>query len=225
MTTTFRSPWLIAFAAVSALHLVLLGADVTPWDSITKCLIAPLLVGWVLSVRGPRILALALGFCFLGDLFLEIEPLFVVGMAAFAAGHVCFIRHFVSRGAVAGLRARPWLLPLLVLVAVGLVVACWDGLEPALRAPVPVYALLLVGTAATSLAVDRVAGLGGLSFLVSDGLIALGEAGRIHPDDVAPSLAVMILYVLGILGLAVGIVREQQRSRATDCWPTLPQQV
>ena len=38
-----KSPWLIAFGVVSVVHLVLNAADVTPWDSITKCFIAPLL--------------------------------------------------------------------------------------------------------------------------------------------------------------------------------------
>lgn len=226
LPTSSRSrSWLVAFAVVSVLHLVLLGLDATPWDSITKCLIAPLLAAWVVTVGGPRLLVLALFFCWLGDLFLEIEPLFVLGMAAFAAGHVCFIRQFVSRGALAGLRARPWLAPLLVLVAVGLVAWCWGGLEPSLRPPIPFYALLLVGTAATALAVDRVAGLGGLSFLVSDGLIALGQAGRVDPDALAPSLAVMALYVLGILGLSVGLLRlTATAADATGPAPTVAQQ-
>ena len=84
---------------------------------------------------------------------------------------------------------------------------CWGGLEPGLRPAIPVYAALLVGTAAVSLATDRLAGLGGALFLVSDGIIALSEAGRLDPDATATGLAIMALYILAILFLATGIVR------------------
>lgn len=39
-----RSPWLAAFGVVAAVHLVLNGVSVEPADSITKCLLAPLLL-------------------------------------------------------------------------------------------------------------------------------------------------------------------------------------
>ena len=35
-------------------HLVLDVAGAEPWDSVTKCLLAPLLAGWVLAAGGPR---------------------------------------------------------------------------------------------------------------------------------------------------------------------------
>jgi uncharacterized membrane protein YhhN len=229
-----RSPWLIGFAVVAALHLVLNAADTTPWDSITKCLIAPLLAAWVVAQHGPRLLVAALGFCFLGDLFLELgDDLFVVGMAAFAGAHCCFIRLFVLRGAVEQLRRKPWILLTYGAAAIALVAWAWGGLEPGLRPIVPVYAALLLGTAATSLATDLRAGLGGALFLVSDGLIALGEAGRIDQDATGAGLAVMGLYILAILLLTTGILEREQRTIAagpgfdptvrTDCWPRLPQ--
>lgn len=215
--TRVRSPWLVAFALVAAVHLLLNGADATPWDSITKCLLAPLLAGWVATSDGPRLLVVALGLCLAGDLFLEIDDLFVVGMAAFAGAHIAFIRLFVRRGAVAGVRARPTLAVAYVVVAVGMVAWCWGGLEPTLKPAIPVYATLLVGTAATSAAVDVRAGVGGALFLASDGLIALSEAGRIDPDATATGLSIMALYLLAIWLLATGIMRSTPHR--TDCWP------
>jgi uncharacterized membrane protein YhhN len=230
--TAARSPWLIAFAAISVAHLVLNGAGAEPWDSISKCFIAPLLAVWVLEQRGPRLLVVALLFCFLGDLFLEFDDLFIVGMAAFAAGHIAFITFFVQRGALNRLRARPWILAVYVVAAIGMVAWCWGGLEAGLRPPIPAYAALLVGTASTSLATDVRAGVGGMLFLVSDGIIALGEAGRIDQDAVATGLAIMVLYILAIFLLATGIVRRESRTMAaglgfdptvrTDCWPRVP---
>jgi len=227
-----RSPWLIAFGVVAVVHLLLNGAGATPWDSITKCLLAPLLVGWVVEQAGPRLLVVALVFCFLGDLFLELDDLFIVGMAAFAIAHLALITLFVQRGALDRLRRRPAIVAAYVVVAIAMVAWCWGGLEPGLKAPIPVYAALLVGTAATSLATDVRAGVGAALFLVSDGIIALSEAGRIDRDATATGLAIMALYILAIFFLATSVVQREQRTRAagegfdpsirTDCWPRLP---
>ncbi|MRK02724.1 lysoplasmalogenase [Aeromicrobium sp. S22] len=227
-----KSPWLIAFGVVAVVHLVLNGVEATPWDSITKCLLAPLLVGWVLEQRGPRLLAVALVFCCLGDLFLEIEDMFTAGMAAFAVAHVCLITFFVRRGAIEQLRRKPLILVAYVVAAVALVAWCWGGLEPGLKPLVPVYAGLLLATAATALSTDLRAGIGGALFLVSDGIIALAEAGRIDQDATVTGLAIMALYILAIFFLTTGIVWREKRTVAagagfdptvrTDCWPRLP---
>lgn len=232
--TAIKSPWLLAFGLVSVVHLVLNGAGAEPWDSVSKCLIAPLLVGWVMEQQGPRLLLVALVFCFLGDLFLEIEDLFIVGMAAFAAGHIAFITFFIQRGALDRLRSRPLIVVVYVVAAIGMVAWCWGGLEPGLKPAIPVYAALLVGTAATSLASDVRAGVGGALFLASDGIIALSEAGRIDKDATATGLAIMALYILAIFFLASGILQRDGRTRAagtgfdptqrTDCWPRVPAQ-
>ena len=145
MDDAVKSPWIIGFGVVSVVHLVLNAADAAPWDSITKCLIAPLLAAWVLQPEGPRLLVAALLFCLGGDLFLEIESLFVVGMASFAAAHICFITFFVQRGALPRLRAKPLALIVYVAAAIAMVIWAWDGLEADVRPFVPVYALLLVG--------------------------------------------------------------------------------
>ena len=116
-----RSRFLLGFALVTAVHLVLNAADATPWDSVSKCLLAPLLIAWVLEQHGPRLLVAALAFCFLGDLLLELDDLFVVGMAAFAAAHVCFITFFVQRGAADALRRRPWIVAVYVVAGIGVV--------------------------------------------------------------------------------------------------------
>ncbi|MCD9199769.1 lysoplasmalogenase [Aeromicrobium wangtongii] len=230
--TAPRSIWLIAFGTAAVVHLVLNGADLAPWASITKCLLAPLLAAWVVQQRGPRLLVVALAFCFLGDLFLEIEGMFILGMAAFAIAHISFITLFVQRGALDRLRANP--LPLIgyVVAAIALVAWCWGGLEPGLKAPIPVYAALLVGTAAVSWSTDRLAGIGGALFLVSDGIIALGEAGRIDADATWTGLAIMALYSLAIYCLTTGIMARERRTVAagtsfdptihTDCWPRVP---
>lgn len=230
--TALKSPWLIAFAVVAVAHLVLNGADADPWDSISKCLIAPLLAAWVTEQRGPRLLVAALGLCFLGDLFLELDDLFIVGLAAFAAAHVCFIVFFVQRGALSRLRRKPWILAVYVIAAIALVTWCWSGVDGDLKPVVPIYAALLLGTASASLATDVRAGVGGGLFLISDGLIALAEADRIDKNATATGLAIMVLYIAAIFFLTTGILSRERRTVAagpgfdptvrTDCWPRLP---
>jgi uncharacterized membrane protein YhhN len=234
MDDAVKSPWIIGFGIVAVVHLALNAADASPWDSITKCLLAPLLAAWVMRLDGPWLLVAALVFCFGGDLFLEIDALFVIGMASFAAAHICFITFFVQRGALPRLRANPWAALAYLAAAIAMVIWALDGLEAAVRPFVPVYALLLVGTAATSLALDRRAGLGGLLFLVSDGFIALGEAGRFDKDATWHGLVIMSLYILSIFFLSAGILNREIRTRRiaadgfdptirTDCWPRLPE--
>lgn len=226
-----KSPWLIAFGVVAVVHLVLIGVDVQPYGSITKCFLAPLLLLWALEQRGPRLLLVALVGCFFGDLFLEFDGLFTAGMGAFAIAHICFITFFVQRGAIERLKHKPWILIIGLAAAVGLISWAWGGLEPGLKPLVPVYALLLLGTAATALAVDQRAGLGGVLFLISDGIIALNEAGRID-SGWGTAIAIMTTYILAIFLLTTAIVQREQRTLAagrdfdptvrTDCWPRLP---
>lgn len=201
------APFVGAFAALLLLHLVLLGADVTPWDSLTKCLLAPVLVAWVVASRGPWLLAAALVLCLGGDLLLELDGLFLAGMASFAAAHLCFVTLFVRAGAVRTRRPHPGLVVVYAAAGVGLVAWAWGGLAADLRPVVPVYALLLLATAVTAACVDRLAGLGGAMFLVSDGLIALGEAGRVDPGSAVVSVAIMALYGTAIALLTAGGLR------------------
>ena len=223
---SLRSPWIGAFAVAFVAHLALLAAEATPWDTVTKCLLAPLLIGWVLQQGGPRIIVLALVFCFFCDLFLDLnEAWFLAGMAAFAGAHVCFVAFFVRQGAIAGLKQRPWIAVVLALIAVGVLAWAWSGLESGLRVPVAVYAFLLSTTAATALAVDLRAGIGGLLFLFSDAVIALGIAGRVN-DGAVTSLTIMFTYGLALFFLATATVWLAAKTagfdptQATDCWPT-----
>lgn len=228
--TAVRSPWISAFAVILIIHLIFNGADVSPWASITKVLIAPALAAWVWSQHGPRLIVLALAFCTLGDLFLIRDDLFTAGMAAFALGHVCFIYFFITRGALDRLRQKWWIAIGYLAVAAALIAYVWDGLDSDIKPLVPIYALLLVTTAATSLALDNRAGLGGALFLVSDGLIAMGEADRWQPAG--HDVWIMALYGLGLFFLSAGILSKERTTRAagsgfdptvrTDCWPRLP---
>lgn len=236
-----KSPWIIGFGIVAVLHLILVGLDASPWDTVTKCLLAPLLAAWAWQLGAPKLLVLGLVFCFLGDLFMDLENTFILGMAAFALAHVCFIAMFVQRGAVEALRAssagrerwRAALVLLYLVAALAVIAWAWNGFDPAIRVAVPFYALLLVGTAATAIALDVRAGVGAALFVASDLLIALGAAGRLDADATWHRLAVMTLYILAIFLITAGVLNRELRTQRllrdgmdltqrTDCWPRLP---
>ncbi|HUS22903.1 MAG TPA: lysoplasmalogenase [Aeromicrobium sp.] len=240
-TAAVKSPWIIAFGVVLALHLLFRGLEIDPYQTITKCLLAPLLALWAWQLDGPRLLVTGLVFCFFGDLFMDIgASWFIAGMAAFALAHVCFITLFVQRGAIDALRDsfagterwRASLVALYVVGAIAFVVWAWPGFPSDVRPAVPVYALLLTGTATTSIVLDTRAGVGAALFVVSDALIAVGW-DQYGLAATWQRLVVMVLYLFGIFLITAGVLNRERRTRRiaadgfditqrTDCWPRLP---
>ena len=242
-TAAARSPWIIAFGVILVLHLLFRGLELDPYQTITKILLAPLLALWAVQLQGPRLLVLGLAFCFFGDLFMDLDARwFIAGMAAFALAHICFITLFVKRGAIDALRgafAGPfterWRGLLVLLYVVGAIVFvgwAWAGFPADIRPAVPVYALLLTGTATTSILLDTRAGIGAALFVVSDALIASGW-DQYQVAATWQRVAVMVLYALGIFLITAGVLNRERRTRRiaadgfditqrTDCWPRLP---
>ena len=239
--TAVKSPWIIGFGIVLVAHMLLRGFEIDPYQTITKCMLAPLLALWAWQLDGPRLLVLGLVFCFFGDLFMDLgASWFIAGMAAFALAHICFISLFLKRGAVDGLRAslagkerwRAAVVALYVLGAISFVVWAWPGFPADIRPAVPIYALLLTGTATTSIVLDTRAGVGAGLFVVSDALIASGW-DQYGVAATWQRVTIMGLYAVGIFLIAAGVLNRERRTRRiaadgfditqrTDCWPRLP---
>ncbi|MGC5012311.1 lysoplasmalogenase [Streptosporangium sp. DT93] len=197
---------LAAFWVCSAAHLVLLAVGDGPLNSVTKALLMPLLAAWVLARRGPLPLVAALLLSWGGDVALDVDGLFLAGMALFAAAHVCYVTFFVRRGAFAALRRRPLIPVLYAVLWAGLVALLWPGLGD-LRLPVAAYSLLLTATAVTAAGLGPRIGAGGALFLVSDALIAFGLADLPRPPSA--DLVIMATYIAGQYLLASGIVARE----------------
>ena len=210
MTRDARTP-LAVFAVVAMAHLVSLAAGVTWLEWVTKALLIPSLAVWFAQQRGPRLVLSALILCAAGDVALQFDQLFIVGMGLFAAAHVCYVTYFLRSGAAAG-RRRRWFIPVLYGMAwLSLVALLWSGLG-ALRIPVALYAVLLTGTAVTSAGFSAWTGVGGLLFFISDGLISLRLADL--PQPPGPSLWIMSTYIVAQYLLASGVLRHQTRAAA-----------
>ncbi|MEV6674131.1 lysoplasmalogenase [Streptomyces sp. NPDC051162] len=201
-----------AFLAVAAAHLcaLLAGSGVAP---VTKPALMPLLAATVLARGGPRLLAGALLFGCGGDTLLGVggDTFFLLGMASFAAGHVCYLtlwaRHGSPRGgrtyALAAAYGAAWL---------GTVALLWPDLEARLRIPVALYSLLLTAMALGATRARPAAAAGGLLFLLSDTLLATGLAD--WPQAPVPQFWVMLTYLAAQLLLAEGLLRAVPASAA-----------
>ncbi|MFI8100112.1 lysoplasmalogenase [Streptomyces sp. NPDC086023] len=202
---------LYAFGAASALDLVALLAGWHPGHLVAKPLLMPLLVAYVLTRRAPRLLVAALAFGWGGDvaLLFDADLAFLVGMASFALGHVCYLLLF---GTGPGRdRVHPLVCTGYAVALVTTVALLWSDLPAGLRGPVAGYSLLLTAMACRSGALGRTAAAGGALFLLSDTLIATGVAE--WPQPPGPDFWIMATYLAAQYLLATGALSAQRGVR------------
>ncbi len=202
-----RSAWVL----IGSLWAAYLLMDLVGYDGlvrvITKGLLMPALLVWVLvTLRGaaPKLLVAGLVLATVGDVGLEFDATFLVGMVGFFAMQVCYVIGFLGMGAWPNVRRRPS-------VAVGYLVF-WIGANLALgprlgdlQVPIAVYSLALCVMAAVAAGVDRRIGVGGLLFLISDMLIGLDLADLSFPGR---GLVVMLTYLAAQYLIATGWARR-----------------
>ncbi|MFF3611337.1 lysoplasmalogenase [Streptomyces sp. NPDC002580] len=192
----------VCFALAAAADLVSLLAGLDLGHRIAKPLLMPLLAAYAGARGGPRLLVAALLLGWGGDLALmsDADPAFLVGMASFAAGHVCYLVLF--RRTARERNAR--LLGAYAAVLVALVVLLWPGLPAGLRVPVAGYSLLLTAMAYGATRLGPVAALGGALFMLSDSLLATGIAD--WPQLPQADFWIMLTYVLAQFLLVKGVL-------------------
>lgn len=157
------------------------------------------------AVRAWFVAALVLSL--VGDVLLMLpREQFVGGLAAFLLAHVCYVAGFVARG----LRG-----PAVALALVGTAVVLAPvasrvlrgvrSREPALRAPVVAY-LVVIGTmlAVAVASGNPVAAVGAALFVASDSMIAWS---RFVADFEAAPVAIMVTYHLAQAGFVLSLLR------------------
>uniref|UniRef100_A0AAU3HTB0 Lysoplasmalogenase n=1 Tax=Streptomyces sp. NBC_01393 TaxID=2903851 RepID=A0AAU3HTB0_9ACTN len=193
---------LVCFALAAAVDLASLLAGADPGHRIAKALLMPLLAAYAGARGAPRLLlaALLLGWC--GDLALlsDADPAFLVGMASFAAGHVCYLVLFRRTARVRDAR----LVGAYVTALAALVVLLWPGLPAGLRVPVAGYSLLLTAMAYGATRLGPPAALGGALFMLSDTLIATGVAD--WPQLPKAAFWIMLTYIAAQFLLVRGVL-------------------
>lgn len=183
--------------------------------SAVKTLAVALLAMVSFVERGPLLLTAALALSAAGDAFLsrDAERAFLAGLASFLAAHVLYILLFASSGDGVGMLFsdlwRPALAVAMALLGAAMVALLLPRVEQALRLPIAIYiaAILVMGLAALttqSLAVI----LGGILFMVSDGILATERFLTAGPSPLRLPMryAVWITYYAAQLLITLGIL-------------------
>ncbi len=218
---------LIAYMLVGAANVLGNAAELPTLTNLTKPLLVPLLLAWLLVTRRGKLtnalrwLAVGLVFAWLGDLLLMFDGdlAFMAGIGAFLLMQICYITAFTRIPGPGFVRA--WKLTLLPYVAIWIVVnVLVSAGVGSLRIPVLIYSAVLVAMAVAALdlvlRVPRSPGWrvawGALFFLVSDGLIALTEFG---PLSTTPTLSAVIMatYISAQLMIVTGLTECEAGER------------
>lgn len=211
----------VAGLAVTVLHLVALLAG---WDGlgvVTKALLMPTLAVFVVVRTArprSRIIRLALAalfFSWLGDTAPFAVPddvAFLVMVGFFLVAQLAYLAAFAPSARRGPLRRRPVLAVPYVAALALLLVACLPG-AGALVVPAVVYGVCLVSMAALATGVHPLAAVGGVVFLASDAMIALGEFTTWFAPPAA-GFWVMLTYVAGQILLIAGVLASDRVSRS-----------
>lgn len=211
-----------AFVLLSVVHLVAHLAGQEQLATVTQWFVMPLLalVVWAATGGGSRSrlvrwTLVALGFSWLGDSAPDLssgDASFLTMVGFFLLAQLSYIAAFWRSRRSSVLR-RPLLLVPYALALVVLVALCAPH-AGVLLVPVMVYGACLALMGVLSTGVNRIAGLGGAIFLVSDALIALGAfvPGFEVPGPVPSGFWVMLTYLAGQSLLVVGILRRDSET-------------
>lgn len=192
---------------------------------VATWLLAPILAVWVWRRRGPKLLVLALAFCWLGDVLGNPASLGIgrvglyLSIGAFVVVNVLLIAVLIRRGRASatwppiGSRRRrvAILVPYLAMAAAVLAVT-GGALAAALLVVGAAYLVLIAVMATVALVVDVRAGIGAALLFGSHLLFVLEVGGTIEGSAPAYRLVVLTLYLLGILLIALGVVRARDRA-------------
>jgi uncharacterized membrane protein YhhN len=176
-----RAPLVATVVLVGTWTAYFVALHLLPWvglERVLKGLLMPTLLLWVLAAAGPartpRWLVGGLVFATVGDIAIDID--FIAGMLGFLVMQLCYIAGFVHAGALRRIRERWW--PVVAYAAIWLAANLALGPQLGeLRLPVAVYSLAICVMAALATGLHRRVGIGAALFVVSDALIAAGEAG------------------------------------------------
>lgn len=140
-----------------------------------------------------------------GDVFLELDGLFVFGMAAFGLAHVCYSAEFVRIIRRDGVYGQGWPLGVVVLVvsaelAIYLVPAMGDLLVPAVAYQIIISTMLILALMSKA---PMIAKVGAAVFMLSDTLIAVNMFRGLP----VPPGSVWLTYAAAQIMLAIGFTR------------------
>nr|WP_216645623.1 lysoplasmalogenase [Isoptericola halotolerans] len=204
-------------AALAVVHLVAQLLDLTPVADATQWFLMPALAAtlWCTTTsprsRLVRLTLVALGFSWVGDTLpdgFSGDAAYLAMVGAFLCAQVMYVVAFWPHRRESVLVRHPAASAVYVFLAVMLVATSLPGAPGVLGVAVVVYAVCLTSMAVLATGVHGLAAIGGLLFLFSDAMIALG----LFADAVPPlsEFWIMASYVLGQVLIVAGVVARQR---------------
>jgi uncharacterized membrane protein YhhN len=211
-------------AALVGVTFVHLAAQVGDPDglvaNVTQDLLMPVLA-WSLAAatssprsRRVRLVLLALGFSWLGDAAPDLAPddlAFLVMVGFFLLAQATYIAAFLPLRDRSVIGRRPVATLPYAAVFVALIALTRAG-AGSLLVPVIVYGLALTTMALLATGLGRLAGVGGMVFMLSDALIAIGAFTDL--DLPVHGFWVMLTYVLGQALIVLAVIRAGRGGEA-----------
>lgn len=203
---------LTAYAVVVIIHLGAHLPGAEPLANASQWVAVPWLVLALVAQTGlrsrlARFTAGGLLWSWVGDTLPDFVPdsvAFIALMGSFLVAHALFIAGFWPWRRESLLGSR-WAWGYAAL-AVAMVVACAPR-AGALTIGIAVYAAALALMALLSAGIHHLSGIGGALFLVSDGLIAIGEFVP-SVDLPLPGFWIMATYLSAIVLITLGVLRR-----------------
>jgi uncharacterized membrane protein YhhN len=218
---------LYIFIAVSVAELISVTINLQLLNWVAKPLIMITLAFYYLVNTPSRNLLFltAMGFCWLGDVFLMFQQdqqlFFMAGLSSFLIGHVLYIvcyrqmRNAESSGLQSTQKVR-FSLPI-ILAGTGLVVILYPSLGDMVL-PVMIYALVITVMSLQALfrygftnrASFKFIFIGAVLFMISDSLLAVNKF--LTPFPYA-SLSIMFTYIAAQYLIAEGVIAHQANAQ------------
>lgn len=216
--------FLYVFVGISVVAIASLLLKQESAFSLVKPLIMLSLIGYYVSSAAVRqgIFIRAMFFCWAGDVLLIFQPrdelFFLMGLVAFLIGHLLYIvsyRKFQwspKEEPLLRLQKIRWSFPV-ILAGTGLIVVLFPKLGP-MKAPVIIYALVLIGMVITALfRLGRTGSqsfwwllTGAITFMISDSLLAVN---KFYSPFEASGVLVMTTYILGQYWIVKGALLHE----------------
>jgi uncharacterized membrane protein YhhN len=211
---------LVAYAALSVVHVLSRLLELGAVATVTKPMLMPLLAAYLVVAsarplpRLARLVLVALTFSWFGDVLLmgSGDGFFIAGLGGFLVAQVLYIVAFAPL-VRSGQPGRPPLWALLYVLWGAVLVASLGADLGSLLLPVLVYAVAICTMAIVASGVNRFTAVGAFFFLLSDSLIALTRLTEVLVLDVPIREAlIMSTYTLAQGLIVYGVVLAQRRT-------------
>ncbi len=215
---------LLIYSLIGALNILSAVIELPMLRTVTKSLLMPMLMLYVISQRHIIIrnkLIFILVFAWLGDVFLLFQGnsslYFQLGLGSFLIMQIGYIRLFSLQSSTGNFNLGQWfslsIIPVLIYV-VGFLAFLLPLIPTALYIPVCLYALAL-GAMLYAAYLRKLDSsyyfifIGAILFVISDSLLALA---KFYFSFTGNSIYVMLTYILAQLLLIIGLCKLQPKN-------------